>query len=1490
MKQLKKNLFAWMLGILAFFASTQEVKAQDNTGTEFWFSLFTERYTNDLGGVYVVGYYDATVTIDYVARDPLNDLAGDPQCTQYTFNLIGGVPQYVAIPYDLTVLCYRYTDSLETPEVAQKNGIKLTSTAPVAVYYQHFGSASSEMTPILPITEMGTDYLISAYREITNVTNNFQARSTVVATQNNTTVTFTLPNNTWTSKGQDINVIGNSINAGISHYPGTTWSVTLDEGESYTILCWDNDLSDSSGTQAQRDARLNFVPTGSTVTVNNNQGLNGVRIVADKTISVMGGTDCTWIGNDEYPGCGACDLTATHFRPTNKWKQKYITTQTLVRPNQTSLAVGLAATPNIEPFPANYNQLSVSDYLLITAKDNGTAVTISGAASYSKTLNAGQWFIYESPGNSNPTTPPPLTSPGATHHVITSNKPIQVVQMMKGWQCDNNNPADPTQMLVMEEPLWKKDYIVTNPTQYANNFFVFIIKEPGAGNVARSTLNLNVAGANIPIAAGNSPTNDGTGGWTQIGTTGYYFQRVNIGVGGAIKAKSVPNGAGNSFPFAFYASGSTNASSYGYMGGAVCNLIAEAKADPTPSCLGNPVTLSLDTTFNGGTVNGNLSYNYTWTVFQGGNQVGTNSGMLSPDVDYDFTGATPGQYMAVLNVTDNAGCSDLDTIYFNVIAPPVVNDLADVVNCGPYQLPAITGTNLSGGQKYYTGPGATGSFYSAGQTVSTPGVYYIFDSTAVDCSSEQDFTLTINSSPSVDPASIVRTCDGTNTQYTVEFTVTGGTGGPYTVTEVAPGGTGGSFAGNVWTSNPIPSGTAYNFQVTDANNCPPAIVSGVKNCDCTSEAGTMSSTLISMCGPDPIMAPTGSVNPVLDANDTVSYVLHTSSGGTLGTILDSNTVPTFAFNAGTMAYGTTYYISQIVGNNGGFGLVSLIDPCLSVAPGTPVVWYTPTSVAISAISPICFGTDAEVTFDLTGNGPFTVVYTNGESGQNETLNNASSQEIVVFPIDSTTTYTLVSATSNANGCAAVIDPSNDYVTIVVNDVPTYTNLVENCNGTNTAYTVSFDVVDGSAPYTITVNAPAGLTGTFTGNTWTSDPIPSSTPYDFTISDGNMCDSTQVTGMNTCVCTSSAGGMDLTQRVICGDGNITTTTNPGQPAYFDSNDTINYVLHTAPDNTMGTLLAQSQNPTFAFIPGTMTYGTVYYISAIVGNSDGNGNVDLSDICLSIAYGTPVIWNEIPQAVINSNAPVCAGNQLTLLGSNATNMTGVNYAWSGPNGFTSGQQNPVISNPSTLDSGVYTLLVSKTGCSSSTTMNIVVNSNAVADFTSTLESEVTVPHIYQFNNQSTNSNGYQWYFADEDSSTQVNPVHEFEETEGSVPVTLIALNANGCHDTITYMVAVQVDYSRDEALVFVPNSFTPDNNEYNQLFAPKFNESLDLQYYKMEIFNRWGELVFSTEDPYTGWDGTYNKEAVQAGVFTWKISFRDKYSHDRYKYQGTVLLLK
>ena len=795
------KIIACLFIFLSFF-NLSKIYAQDNTGKEFWFTLFSEAYLDHLPGIYMVGHYDCQVTIDYIAKDPALDMAGDPECTRRVLNLTGGVPLFEQIPYDGQAICWRYTDTLETPEIVQHNGIRVTSTAPISLYSQHYGFASSEMTPILPVEHMGTDYIVTAYREIRNTDENFNARATVTAIENGTVVTFSLPNNTWTSKHTTNTATG--INSGMLHGPGSVWSVTLNRGQTYTIISNDNE-SDGNvlSTTAEMNAVRNYIPAGSSVSIGNNQGLNGVRISSSKKISVMGGTDGTWIGIDEYTGCGAADLTCTHLKPTNRWTTRYITTQTLQRPNPNIATLNTPPPPNIFPYPPSTADKSISDYLLIVAKDSATNITITGKANYTKTLNKGEWFIYESPGKSAIN----LFNPGATNHLVVADKPIQITQMMKGWECDNNNPADPTQMLVIEESLWRDNYIITNPTQYINNFFVFIIKEPLGTNIARNTLQISVNGINVAIPAGNSLTNDGSGGWSQIGVEPYYYQRLNIAAGGVIRVESVAaTNGGTTYPFAFYASGSTNAASYGYMGGTVCNL--QAFASTTPACLGNPITLKLDSTKNGGSVLGLLSYNYTWTVKDGATNIYTftDSGA---NPTRTFTPTTTGIFTGILQLTDNAGCSAIDTFEVIIGPNPIVTATSTPAGCDAPS-GTITATDSDGTSPYaYSINGTTfqGNYFDNLNT----GNYIVTVKDTIGCTANTDVTVANTSGFSASIASQTnQNCYG-ESLGSVTLRGDGGTN-PYSY----------SMNGTTFQSDSVFSGLGagnYTFTVKDISGC-----------------------------------------------------------------------------------------------------------------------------------------------------------------------------------------------------------------------------------------------------------------------------------------------------------------------------------------------------------------------------------------------------------------------------------------------------------------------------------------------------------------------------------------------------------------------------------------------------------------------------------------------------------------------------------------------
>ena len=162
--------------------------------------------------------------------------------------------------------------------------------------------------------------------------------------------------------------------------------------------------------------------------------------------------------------------------------------------------------------------------------------------------------------------------------------------------------------------------------------------------------------------------------------------------------------------------------------------------------------------------------------------------------------------------------------------------------------------------------------------------------------------------------------------------------------------------------------------------------------------------------------------------------------------------------------------------------------------------------------------------------------------------------------------------------------------------------------------------------------------------------------------------------------------------------------------------------------------------------------------------------------------------------------------------------------------------------------------------------------------------------QFNNTSTGATNYFWTFGDQSPySTEVNPLHSFpDDVSGSVSylVTLIAYSANGCPDTAYALITVN-----QELIFYVPNTFTPDNDDFNETFKPVFTAGFDPFDYTLLIFNRWGEIVFESHDTEVGWDATYaNKYEAQDGTYTWKIDFKTSLTDERIMVHGHVNVLK
>ena len=92
-------------------------------------------------------------------------------------------------------------------------------------------------------------------------------------------------------------------------------------------------------------------------------------------------------------------------------------------------------------------------------------------------------------------------------------------------------------------------------------------------------------------------------------------------------------------------------------------------------------------------------------------------------------------------------------------------------------------------------------------------------------------------------------------------------------------------------------------------------------------------------------------------------------------------------------------------------------------------------------------------------------------------------------------------------------------------------------------------------------------------------------------------------------------------------------------------------------------------------------------------------------------------------------------------------------------------------------------------------------------------------------------------------------------------------DGC---VSQPVTTTVTVSRcPQLLYYVPNSFTPDGNQYNQTWSPVFTSGFDPAEFKLTIFNRWGNVIWESYSATAAWDGTYNNMACPDGVYTYKI---------------------
>jgi gliding motility-associated-like protein len=149
--------------------------------------------------------------------------------------------------------------------------------------------------------------------------------------------------------------------------------------------------------------------------------------------------------------------------------------------------------------------------------------------------------------------------------------------------------------------------------------------------------------------------------------------------------------------------------------------------------------------------------------------------------------------------------------------------------------------------------------------------------------------------------------------------------------------------------------------------------------------------------------------------------------------------------------------------------------------------------------------------------------------------------------------------------------------------------------------------------------------------------------------------------------------------------------------------------------------------------------------------------------------------------------------------------------------------------------------------------------VADF-DILSNDNTQGLQINFINTSQFGNYWSWDLGNGDSSTVMHPF-TFYDTAGWYNVHLYIENEIGCWDTITKPI-----YIRPEVYLYIPNAFTPNGDGLNDYFSIS---SIGAVKFEFLIFNRWGELIYETEDENFQWDGKYKGERVPLGVYVFQV---------------------
>jgi len=400
----------------------------------------------------------------------------------------------------------------------------------------------------------------------------------------------------------------------------------------------------------------------------------------------------------------------------------------------------------------------------------------------------------------------------------------------------------------------------------------------------------------------------------------------------------------------------------------------------------------------------------------------------------------------------------------------------------------------------------------------------------------------------------------------------------------------------------------------------------------------------------------------------------------------------------------------------------------------------------------------------------------------------------------------------------------------------------------------------------------------TGTNYTAQNLTTTTQYKVLVQNGSACSLDTSTAATIIVDPRSVGGLLSPDNVnVC----LGQTTNTVFTLSGSTGNIVNW--QRSGDNTNWSNFSPAKTDSVFSVNGINT--DVQYR---VITKNGVCPADTSSVASVNFINVP-----FPAAITDpESAGICYGKTIPL---NATITTGTSYTWSNANTLSNQGNGNVNSVPFTIHATAspqqttdYVLTVNNAGCPNSLTdtFHIIVaprivvfagnDTSIVANQPLQLNASVNDPTANQFN----------WTPATGLNFTGIpNPVASFaaDQVGGSVTYIVRATNSFGCYgqDTIT------IKLFKTGTDIFVPSAFTPGNDGHNDILRPICVGIRELNYFR--VYNRWGELVFSTSEIGKGWDGTIRGQPQPTANFVYLAQGVDYLGKVIFK-KGNVMLIR